>query len=139
VASGIPRRPDFIDRLGIQENLSRRSRIEKPPRNTENFIIDPVTPFAFPPAFAPPRATLLGAMARLESGGPITVSWVLVRLDPPAGDPNPSVLHTSDIDGDGVVYIEEFDPVDIEFGDYYYPEITSGTGNKFTGSFVVSL
>jgi hypothetical protein len=130
-------RPDFIDRALDVERTQRRIRTAQPGRAAANFIARQIGPGDFPAAATPPRCRIIGVLCRLGSGGPVTVDMMVVRLDPPADEPNPFNLHTFTVSGDGLLVYEEVG-IDLELLDYIYPSVTAGTGENFTASYIVA-
>lgn len=131
----VPRGDDLADRFRHHDRRLQRLEVRRAARATENFILDPVTVRALPPAPAPPRMQVTAVFARLGSGGPIDIDMNVRQADGTI-----ITLHTfTALDGDGVLAYHQLDSaLDLQHGDMFYPEITDGTGNDLTASFVTA-
>jgi len=130
---------DFIDEFHRLQDRVRRleMRSEGAAGIVHTFIMDPITARVWPPALAA-ESTINGVLLRFESGVGIDVQfWVnqdgtdipLHRMG--IGHANLAVYSAIGTD------MDFGDVMDLSPGDYFWPEVRSGSGSNISAGFIL--
>lgn len=133
---------DYARERGAHEHLRsgseqiRRMRTHAPRLHTENFLMDPITPRAWP-RVAAMYQRIVGCGVNLLAGS-ADVMFYVQRATPITGIANPLEIWYVEgvVPGDGLNYTLELD-VDLVPGDRFYPEIVDGSGSDIVASFFI--
>ena len=130
---------DFLAQYRILEDRVRRLELRQQGAagQVESFIMDPITVRAWPPALAADMR-LTGVLLWFESGSGIHVSFNAVV----AG--SSIELHSFTSVGAGSVHsavgadMDYGGELNLEIGDWFYPEITAGSGSNIVAAFITN-
>lgn len=133
---------DFLDEYRRLTDRVRRLELDQQggAGQVESFIMDPITVRAWPAACAC-SMRITGVLAYIGSGTADITFWF---VQPASLTPDPIALHTFSGASSGTVLsaletdMDFGDVVDLDIGDFYYPEITDGSGNNITAGYITS-
>ena len=129
---------DFLDEFKSLKDRVRRLELDQTggAGQVESFIMDPITVRPWPAACACDMR-ITGVLLYIGSGSADVTFWAVI-------DGTLNEVHTFSGAFDGNVYnaieddMDYGDEVSLGIGDFYYPEITSGSGNNITAGFITS-
>lgn len=129
---------DFLDEFSLLKDRVRRLELRTTGGNAEveSFIMDPVTVRAWPVALAADM-TINGVMLYIAAGFADVTFWVV-------SGGTQTEIHTFIGASAGTVYsaietdMDYGDVIELSIGDFYYPEITDGSGNNITAAYLVN-
>jgi hypothetical protein len=143
----IPRSPngfDFLDEFKRHDDRIRRLELQtNATEQVESFIMDPITVRAWPAACAD-YMRITGVLLFIGTGT-ATVDFKAVVHDTVAMTTTVVTLHTFTTASSGAVHsaldasMDYGDVLDLDIGDFYYPEITAGSGNNISAGFITSV
>lgn len=129
---------DFLDEFRLLKDRVRRLELDQQggAGQVESFITDPIREFTFPPACACSMRITGVLLYVLEGTATVDFKTVVSGWI--------TVIHTFTGVSAGTVYsaietdMDYGDVIDLDIGDFYYPEILSGSGRNISAGFITS-